>query len=75
MGAGDIKAADLTGQLSCLTSPPPPLRISHNRNNILTFDFSPIDSNFCYWNFKELCYVKKFYIKCPEIENIFVFIF
>lgn len=70
---GTLEPADFTGQLYFLMFPPPLLRSV--KYIVLTFNFSPIDSNFCYWNFKELCYVKQFYIKCPEIQNILVFIF
>lgn len=38
-------------------------------NQFLTFNFSPVDSNFCYRYSQVLSYVKKFYIKCPEIEQ------
>ena len=68
------KPADVTGQRTVWSEVFSLLKISCNKNNMLTFNFSPVDSNFCYWDFKELCYVKQFYIKRPEIENIWLFI-
>jgi len=40
-----------------------------NINNFPTFNFSPVDSNFCYWYSQALSYIKKFHIKRPEEEQ------
>lgn len=41
-----------------------------NINNFPTFNFSPVDSNFCYRYSQVLSYIKKFHIKCPEEHKI-----
>lgn len=38
----------------------------NNMNNFPTFNFSPVDSNFCYRYSQALSYIKQFHIKCPE---------
>lgn len=40
-----------------------------NINNFHTFNFSPVDSNFCYRYSQVLSYIKKFHIKRPEVEQ------
>lgn len=40
-----------------------------NINNFHTFNFSPVDSNFCYRYSQALSYIKKFHIKRPEVEQ------
>lgn len=40
-----------------------------NINNFPTFNFSPVDSNFCYRYSQMLSYIKKFHIKRPEEEK------
>lgn len=40
-----------------------------NINNFPTFNFSPVDSNFCYRYSQVVSYIKKFHIKRPEEEQ------
>lgn len=51
-----------------------PVKGQLNINTALTLDLCPVDSNFCDWDLKKLSYVQQFYIKCPETENILIFI-
>lgn len=45
------------------------INLTRNVNNFPTFNFSPVDSNFCYRYSQVLSYIKKFHIKRPEEEQ------
>lgn len=45
------------------------MNLTRNVNNFPTFNFSPVDSNFCYRYSQVLSYIKKFHIKRPEEEQ------